>query len=259
MAGPFTGLVGALRERSGDVGILDRLDDVRGRLINSFIAVMITTMAGFYVVLNYNVLGIFTDPITPYLGDQKLKFLSPMDPFFISMKLAISLGLVLALPFLLAQFWRVVSPLMRPEERRLLAPALIGSIVLFAVGIVFCYMLVLPLMLEFTLGFQADSLEHWIVIGEYLTIILRMMLAFGFAFELPVLILLGTVLGIVTPAFLVDKRRHAVAIITVVSALVTPPDLGSMVLLALPVWLLYELSIVLSRMIVAGRTIESGA
>lgn len=254
MAGPFTGMVGAFRQRSGDVGFLDRLDDVRARIIASFIAVVIATAVGFYIVLNYNVLGLFTAPMAPYLAGQKLKYLSPTDPFFISMKLAISVGLVLALPFLLAQLWGVTSPLMRPRERRLLGPALIASVVLFGVGIVFCYMMVVPVMLEFTLGFQTESLEHWIVIGEYLTVVLRMLLAFGLAFELPVIILLGTILGIVTPQFLVAKRRHAVAIITIAAAFITPPDLSSMILLALPVWLLYELSIVLSRAVVAGRT-----
>ena len=252
-------MVGALRQRSGDVGILDRLDDVRSRMIVSFITVIVTTVVGFVVVLNYDVLGVFTAPILPYLGEEKLKFLNPMDPFFISMKLAISLGLVIALPFLLTQFWLVATPLMRPEERRLLAPALVSSVLLFGIGTVFCYMMVLPVMLEFTLGFQAGSLDHWIVIGEYMAIILRMLLAFGFAFELPVVILLGTVLGIVTPEFLVSKRRHAIAIITVGSALVTPPDLGSLILLIVPVCLLYELSIILSRAIVASRATASGA
>src|SRR5688500_15607562 len=103
MSGPFTGMVDAFRHRSGDVGFLDRLDDVRGRLITSIVAVILTTILGFYLVLNYDVLGIFTAPMVPYLGNGKLKFLNPMDPFFISMKLAITLGIVLALPFLLAQ------------------------------------------------------------------------------------------------------------------------------------------------------------
>jgi sec-independent protein translocase protein TatC len=254
MTGPFTGMVGAFRRRSGDVGFLDRLDDVRGRLIASIVALILTTIVGFYLVLNYDVLGIFTAPMAPYLEDGKLKFLSPMDPFFISMKLAIALGLVLALPFLLSQFWGVMSPLMRPEERRLLGPAIVASVVLFAVGTVFCYVMVVPVMLQFTLGFQTQALEHWIVIGEYLTVVLRMLLAFGFAFELPVILLLATILGIVTPQFLVAKRRHAIAGIIITAAFVTPPDLSSMFLLSIPVWLLYELSIVLSRAVVAGRT-----
>ncbi len=254
MSGPFTGMVGAFRRRSGDVGFLDRLDDVRGRLIASIIALIVTTIAGFYLVLNYDVLGIFTAPMVPYLGDGKLKFLSPMDPFFISMKLAIAVGIVLALPSLLAQFWGVLSPLMRPEERRLLGPAIVASVVLFAVGTVFCYVMVVPVMLQFTLGFQTESLEHWIVIGEYLTVVLRMLLAFGFAFELPVILLLATILGIVTPQFLAAKRRHAIAGIIITAAFVTPPDLSSMLLLSIPVWFLYELSIVLSRAVIAGRT-----
>lgn len=254
MSGPFTGIVDGFRDRSGEMSFLDRLDDVRGRLIASIIALILTTIAGFYLVLNFDVLGIFTAPMEPYLGGNKLKFLSPMEPFFISMKLAIALGIALALPYMLAQAWGVVSPLMRPEERRLLGPAIIASVILFAVGIVFCYMMVVPVMLQFTLGFQTQSLEHWIVIGEYLTVVLRMLLAFGFAFELPVVILLGTLLGIVTPQLLAAKRRYAMAVIIIAAAFVTPPDLSSMLLLSIPVWFLYELSILLSRAVVAART-----
>jgi sec-independent protein translocase protein TatC len=170
------------------------------------------------------------------------------------MKLAVAVGLVLALPYLLAQFWGVVSPLMRPEERRLLAPSIVASVVLFAAGSIFCYKLVVPVMLQFTLGFQTESLEHWIVVGEYLAVVIRMVLAFGFAFELPVVILLATVLGIVTPGFLADKRRYAIAIIVISAALITPSaDLSSMLLLSIPVWFLYELSLVLSSPAGRGR------
>src|SRR5690606_15080449 len=102
--------------------------------------------------------------------------------------------------------------LMRPDEKKLMGPAVVAGIALFAMGTVFCYFLVLPLMLQFTMGFQTESLEQSIVIGEYLTLVLRLMGAFGVAFELPIVILLGTLLGIVTPDFLASKRRHAIAI-----------------------------------------------
>jgi sec-independent protein translocase protein TatC len=246
-------LVEGFRKRSGEQTFLDRLDDVRGRLIGSVVAVVIGTGIGFYLVLNFDVLGVFTAPIVPFLGGEKLKYLSPTDPFFITLKLALAIGIVLALPYLLVQVWRVVSPLLRQDEKKLLLPSVFAGIVLFAVGVVFCYLMVIPLMLQFTMGFQQQSLEQSIVIGEYLTIVLRMMMAFGFAFELPIAILLGTVLGIVTPDFLSSKRRHAIAILTVVSAIITPPDLSSQVLLVVPVWFLYEVSIILSRILLARR------
>jgi len=246
-------LIEGIRSRSGEASFLDRLDDVRRRLIGSLAAVAIASGIGFYLVLNYNVLGIFTAPIQPFLGGEKLKYLSPTDPFFITLKLAITIGFVLSLPYLLAQVWGVISPLLRREEKQLVKPAIVAGVALFAVGAVFCYLLVIPLMLQFTMGFQTESLEQSIVIGEYLTIVLRLMFAFGLAFELPIVILLATVLGAVTPDFLASKRRHAIAILVVVSAIITPPDLSSQVLLAVPVWFLYEISIVLSRAVLARR------
>lgn len=276
-----TGIVDGFRARSGEKTFLDHLDHVRSRLIISVLVLIITTGVGFVVAawpftvqvprwtmdlgalgalqiggwsVRFDVLAMFVAPIEPYLNGEKLKYLSPTDPFFITLKLAICLGFVLALPVLLYQVWALLSPLMRPLERRLAGPALIAAVLLFTVGAVFCYLMVIPLMLRFTLGFQTESLEQSIVIGEYLTIILRMLIAFGLAFELPIVILLGTLLGIVTPEFLVAKRRHAIAILTVVSAIVTPPDLSSQILLMIPVLLLYEVGILLSRAIVTSRS-----
>ncbi|MQA88657.1 MAG: twin-arginine translocase subunit TatC [Gemmatimonas sp.] len=274
------GLVDGFRARSGEKSFLDRLDDFRGRLIASLVVVTATTILGFLVAawpltlrvprwtfelgalgtfgiggwtINLDVLGFFVAPIEPFLNGEKLKYLSPTDPFFVTLKLALSIGLVLALPYLIRQLWSTLAPLMRPEERKLIAPSIVGGVVLFAVGVLFCYYLVVPLMLQFTMAFQTESLEQSIVIGEYLKLVLRMLVAFGLAFELPIVILLGTVLGIVTPELLVAKRKVAIAILTVASAIVTPPDIGSQLLLILPVLFLYEVSIVMSRAVLTRR------
>jgi sec-independent protein translocase protein TatC len=276
----IAGLVDGFRARSGEKTFLDRLDDLRGRLIGSIVVVVVMTLLGFYAAawpitlriprwnfalgplgpfdiggwtIDLDVLAFFVAPIEPYLNGQKLRYLSPTDPFFITLKLALCIGLVLALPYLLWQLWSLLAPLMREEERKLLRPAIAGGVLLFLTGVLFCYAFVVPLMLEFTMGFQTGSLEQSIVIGEYLKLVLRMMVAFGLAFELPIVILLGTVLGIVTPEFLSAKRRHAIAILTVASAIVTPPDVGSQLLLMLPVLFLYEASIVMSRVVIARR------
>ncbi|MEX0912413.1 MAG: twin-arginine translocase subunit TatC [Gemmatimonadota bacterium] len=277
--GAVAGFIDGFRGRSGEKTFLDRLDDVRGRLISSLVVITITTLIGFYaaawpVTLNIpewtvgfrdrmlqfggwtvdlDFLALFVAPIEPFLNGERLKYLSPTDPFFITLKLALCIGVVLALPYLIVQAWRLVTPLMREDERRLAAPTIFAALVLFTAGTVFCYILVLPLMLRFTLGFQTESLEQYIVIGEYLSLIIRMLLAFGLAFELPVVILVGTLLGVVTPDMLVARRRHALAILVVISAIITPPDLSSQILLMIPVWFLYEISIVISRAVLARR------
>lgn len=276
----FAGIIDGFKTRSGEKTVLDRLDDFRGRLIICLIALALATGIGFWVAawplaftipeftlragslgqmvlggwdIRIDVLNFFVEPVTPYLNGEKLKYLSPTDPFFITLKMAIAIGIALALPVLLYQLWGLLIPLMKKEERRLAGPALIASVVLFLAGALFCYYMVIPLMLRFTLGFQTQSLEQAIVIGEYLKIVLRMLLAFGLAFELPIIVLIGTLLGFVTPKLLAEKRRHALAILTVVSAIITPPDISSQILLMIPVWGLYEASIILSRMVLARR------
>lgn len=216
-------------------------------------------MLGFIFAMNYPILSLLIDPIRPYLGGGRLRYLSPMDPFFVTLKLAFLIGFSISIPILLYNLAAIVSPLLRPAERRLLRPAAIAAVLLFAGGAAFCYALVLPLMLRFTMGFQAGSLEQSVVIGEYLKIVLRLMLAFGTAFQLPIVVLIGTLLGLVTPSWLASKRRHAIAVIVVVSAIITPPDLTSQLLLAVPVWVLYELSIILSRAVLARRASAAAA
>lgn len=247
------GIIEGFRQRSGEKTFLDRLDDLRGRLIRCALLITVASGGGFYLAMRYDVLGIFTAPVQPYLNGERLKYLSPMDPFFVTLKLAICIGIAATLPYLLYQAWQLVSPIMLPDERRFALPAMFAGVALFVVGIAFCYFLALPLTLRFTLGFQTESLEQSLVIGEYLTFVVRLLAAFGVAFELPIVIVFLTLIGAVTPEFLVSRRRHAIALFLIVSALVTPPDVGSLVLLAIPVILLYELSILLSRMVVSRR------
>lgn len=249
----FTGLVDGFRSRSGELGFLDRLDDVRNRLIGFAIVLTIATVGGFYLAMNYGVLAFITAPIQPYLGGGRLKYLSPVDPFFITLKLAISIGFLVSLPYIAFQVWAVVRPLLLPDERNLMSRAIVASVVLFLVGAGFCYLTVVPLMLQFTMGYQTASLEQAVVISEYLKVVLRMLFAFGLAFELPIVVLMLTLLGVVTPDQLVARRRHALAILVVLSAIITPPDIASQVLLSVPVWILYEISIVISRGVLSRR------
>lgn len=249
----FEGIIDGFRERSGEATFFDRLDDLRGRLVRAAIALTVGTVAGFWLAMNYDLLGFFTDPVTPFLGGQKLKYLNPIDPFYVTFQIALCIGLVVTLPYLLRQAWLLVEPLMLPDEKRFMLPTMLGGVALFFAGILFCYYLALPLVLRFTMGFQTESLEQSIVIGEYLAMVLRLLGTFGMAFELPLIILAGTFLGAVTPEFLAAKRRHAIVIVMIVSAVVTPSEVGSMLVLTIPMVVLYEISIALSRLIVARR------
>jgi sec-independent protein translocase protein TatC len=245
---------------AGEMPFLDHLEELRWRLIWCLIAVLVCAVAGFFLVTRLDVLGILIEPIKPFLHGGKLKFLSPTEPFFITLKLAISVGLVLASPIVVYQVWAFLAPALLPHEKRIIVPALYLGLVLFGLGVLMSYKIVLPMTLDFTMGFQTESLEQSIVIGEYLGFVTRLLLAFGGVFELPVVILILSSMGLVTPEFLAGKRRHAIVIITVLASVLTPGDVITLTLMMMaPLILLYEFSIFLSRLVTRRRRVAEAA
>lgn len=243
-----------------EMPFLDHLEELRWRILWSLLAVLVMSVIGFFLVTKLNILGILIAPIEPFLAGSKLKYLSPMDPFFITLKLAIVIGLILASPVVVYQIWAFLSPALHTSEKRAIIPALYLGLVLFAGGVAMAYFVALPLTLSFTMGFQTAALEQSIVVSEYMSVVTRLLIAFGLVFELPVVILVLASLGIVTPDLLTSKRRHAIAAITVGSAILTPGDVITITLLMMiPLVLLYELSIVLARMIYRKRAARAAA
>ncbi|SOD01717.1 sec-independent protein translocase protein TatC [bacterium JGI 053] len=248
------------RTPAGEMPFLDHLEELRWRLIWSLIAVTVCAIAGYVLVTRLDVLGLLVEPIKPFLHGTKLKYLSPTEPFFITLKLAVSVGLILASPIVIYQVWAFLAPALLPSERRIIVPALYMGLVLFALGVLMSYKVVLPMTLSFTMSFQTESLEQSIVIGEYLAFVTRLLLAFGGVFELPVVILILSAMGLVTPEFLSGKRRHAIVIITVLAAVLTPGDVITLTLMMMvPLILLYEFSILLSRLVVRRRRLAAAA
>jgi sec-independent protein translocase protein TatC len=245
---------------AGEMPFLDHLEELRWRLIWSLIAVTVCAVAGWFLVTRLDVLGLLVEPIKPFLHGTRLKYLSPTEPFFITLKLAVSVGLVLASPIVIYQVWAFLAPALLPSERRVIVPSLYLGLVLFALGVLMSYEVVLPMTLSFTMSFQTESLEQSIVIGEYLSFVTRLLLAFGGVFELPVVVLILSAMGLVTPEFLSSKRRHAMVIITVLAALLTPGDVITLTLMMMvPLFLLYEFSIVLSRLVARRRRLAAAA
>lgn len=244
------------RTPTGEMPFLDHLEELRWRLLWSLLAIIIFTLIGYFIVSRFGVLDLLTAPIEPFLNDEKLKFLNPITPFFITLKLALLVGLLLAGPVVIYQIWAYLSPALHTTEKRAIVPSLYFGLVLFMAGVAMAYFIALPVTLDFTMSFQTESLEQSIVVDEYLSVVIRLLLAFGIVFELPVVILALTFLGLVTPEFLASKRRHALAIITVLSAVITPGDVITItILMMVPLALLYEVSITLSKIVVRRRTI----
>lgn len=246
--------------KPGEMPFLDHLEELRWRILWAVLAVLVGTIIGFVLVDRLGVMMLLIEPIQPFLGGGKLKYLSPTDPFFITLKLALATGLVLASPVVVYQVWAFLAPALLPSEKRVIVPALYGGVVLFLGGVYMAYELVLPMTLAFTMSFQTEFLEQNIVVAPYMSMVIRLLMGFGIVFELPVVILILSAMGLVTPEFLASKRRHAFAGITVVAAVLTPGDVITVTLMMmLPLGLLYEISIVLSRMVVRRRRLAAAA
>lgn len=243
-----------VKPKSAEMPFLDHLEELRWRIIWSLAALMAGLIVGFVIVAQFDVIGLLSRPIAPLLHGAKLVYTHPGDPFGILMKAAFAIGLVLASPVIIYQVWLFVSPALYSHEKRLAIPVIVGAVLLFVAGVSLAYFVVLPVTLRFLISLGGESLQSMISAAEYFGFAISMSLAFGVAFELPIVILALTALGIVTPEFLNRYRRHAVVLVIVVAAIVTPgTDLTSLFALSVPLYLLYELSIVLSGMLYRRR------
>ncbi len=247
-------------EHSQEMPFLDHLEELRWRIIYSLAALLVTTCMGFWVVTKYDVLGLLIRPITPFLHGTKLKYLNPTDPFFITLHLAITVGILLALPIIVYQIWAFVAPALKKEERRSIMPALYLGLVLFLVGAAVAYFAAIPMTLRFMMSFQSSSLEQNIIISEYMGFVVKIIVAFGAVFELPVVVLILASLGLVTSAFLVKMRRYFIVVAAIAASLLTPGDAVSLtIFLMAPLMLLYELSILLAKLVERRRARAAAA
>ena len=172
-----------------------------------------------------------------------------MAPF----KLNFFAALMLAMPFILYQLWAFVKPALYAKERSLAMPLLIASISLFYMGIAFAYFLALPSILHFFISVSPESVAPMTDINSYLSFCLKLFLVFGFTFEIPIVTLLLILIGVVSTQTLVEKRRFIIVGCFFVAMFVTPPDAISMIMLAVPMWLLFEIGLLFGRMIEKRR------
>ncbi len=237
-----------------EMPFLDHLEELRWRLLWSVLALVICVFISFVLLVKLDIIGLLQVPIKPFLNGRKLVYTHPGDPFSIVLNASIALGVVLALPVIMWQVWTFVAPALYQHEKKVVVPVFAGAIGLFLGGASLCYFYALPLSLGFLIGFQSDSLEPMITASEYFSFAISMTLAFGAAFELPIVILALAALGVVTPQFLVRYRRHALVGCVVAATVLTPGDLVyASAMMAVPLYGLYEISIWLSWFVVRRR------
>jgi len=243
------------RGSRGEMPFLDHLEELRWRILWSFLAIVVGSIVGFILVLRFGVLDLLINPFYEVMGeDERLVFLSPTEPFFLILRVGILGGVVLVSPIIIYQIWAFLSPALERHEKRAIIPALYLGVILFSLGVWMSYAVALPITLQFLLFFGEDYFEAMMRAGDYLGFVTKLLLAFGVLFELPVVIMILSALGLVTPAFLRAKRRHAIVIITVLASFLSPGDVVTVTaLMMLPLILLYEFSILLSVMITRRR------
>jgi sec-independent protein translocase protein TatC len=218
------------------------LEELRKRLIRCSIAVII----GFLISYGFKekLFAILTRPLMQVMdaGDT-LIFTGIPEAFFTFLKVSLLSGLRLAIPVIMFEFWMFVAPGLYKNERKLMLPIVIISSFFFVGGALFGYFIVFPYGFQFLLGFATETLRPFPSMKEYLSFSAKLLLAFGFVFELPIVITFLARIGLVTVDFLKKNRKYAILLFFVGSAILTPPDVVTQVMMSIPLMILYEISI----------------
>lgn len=219
--------------------IYEHLEEVRTRIIKSLFAVAIFSILAY--IFKDELLAILTKPLA-----RELIFLSPAEPLVALIKLSLIAGFIIAFPYVIYQFWKFVAEVFNKESRRKVVKYLFFSLVLFYGAIVFCYLMVLPIALNFLINF-GDFLVPSLTISNYLNFALYLLFSFGIVFQFPLILFALINLNILSIEMLKKQRRYIILIIFIFAAIITPPDAMSLLLLALPMVLLFELTLLIAR------------
>lgn len=230
-------------EKTGsNLPFLVHLEELRRRLLKSVITIVVMSGIAFY----------FSDYLIkfikiPFGDDIELYNIQVTGAFYAYLKVSIITGILVSLPVIFFQMWSFVAPGLYRREKTAILPLVFVSSLLFAAGATFCYLMVLPLAFDFLIGFSEGLVVNTITIGSYIGFVGLLLIAFGFGFQLPVIAFFLGKMGIVTSRLLAKGRRFAAVGILIAGAIITPPDVFTQFLLAVPLYILYEISIIVVR------------
>ena len=230
------------REPAGNMSLVEHLGELRFRVTRAAMGIFVGMCLSWG--LSDHLFSLIRKPIEPYLPNGGLVYTAPIDKFMAHIKIAFVFGMIVSAPYWLYQFWKFISPALYKNEKKVAGGFVFFGTFQFLLGVAFSYFIVLPMAFKFLMHFGGDIDKPMITIDHYLDFFSQTALIFGLAFEMPVVISFLGLVGLVSQRFLKEKRRYAVVAIAVVSAIAAPPDALSMILLLVPLWLLYEVSIV---------------
>jgi len=230
--------------------LTEHLVELRSRLIKMTICIVAASIVCY--IFRFQILEFVQAPIKKSMKNEPLRYFSLMEPFLVHIKVSVYAGLFFSIPVILYQMWMFVAPGLLEKERKYVLPFIIMGSLFFLLGAGLCYLVILPYGTEFFLSFD-PTLQSTINIASYISFYISMTLVFGFVFQLPLIMVVLSRIGFVTSQGLAKKRRHAIVIIFIVAAILTPPGPVSQTCMAIPLVIMYELSIYLTR--IFGRKI----
>ena len=229
---------------NNDMSIVDHLEELRWRILKSLGSILLMS------VLTFNFANFLVDilikPASQINSDLNLQVLTIQGMFLLKWNLAIIGGIILSLPVITVQVWKFLSPGLYDKEKKILIPLILTVFICFILGGVFAYKVILPFSLDFFASMITADIQNNFSINYYFSFVLSLMIGAGLIFELPVASFLFSSIGLINPEFLKTYRREAIAITVVLSAIITPPDPISLIIMSIPMLILYEISIVVS-------------
>lgn len=232
--------------------LVAHLIELRNRLLHSVAAVLLVFL-GLYYFAN-DLYLILSEPLRAFMPEGTTMIATDVaSPFLTPFKLAFVASVFIAMPYILFQIWRFVAPALYSNEKRLALPLLFSSVVLFYAGIAFAYFVVFPLVFGFFTSTGPEGVAVMTDISRYLDFVIKLFFAFGLAFEIPIATVILVATGATTTASLSEKRPYIIVACFVVGMLLTPPDVISQTLLAVPMWILFEFGILFSKLIEKER------
>jgi len=227
---------------NSDMSFIDHLEELRWRILKSLGSILVMA------VLTFNFADYLVYILTAPADDRGigLQTLTPQGMFILKWNLAIIGGFILSIPVITIQIWKFVSPGLYNRERKILLPLIITVFLCFILGAIFAYMVILPFSLNFFASMVTDNVQNNFSINYYFSFVLALIIGSGVIFEMPVASFLFSSIGIITPSFLRRFRREAIMVTVILSAIITPPDPISLIIMSIPMVILYEISIFVS-------------
>ncbi|MBN1781728.1 twin-arginine translocase subunit TatC [bacterium] len=229
-----------------EMPFLDHLEELRIRILKCLGAAVLFTVGIF--PFSEKLLNLLTQPNDQLKNPAEIIFLKPTGALMVRMEASLVAGLILASPVIFYQLWQFVAPGLMPNERKYFIPGLLSTTLCFTAGMGFSYYILIPTVLPILYGMGTETIMAKINLNDYIGFVLRLILVGGVIFELPVISFVLTRIGVLSPDFLIKYRRYSIVLIFILAALLTPPDPASQIMMAIPLILLYEFSILVSRM-----------